>query len=108
MVEAEGKVTYGFCVSLTESQYNKIADYEKMGEESMISMIPKSGEPIIDALCFIHKDLEKFVYPCLALLEAIAKTDAAYYYNDDSDIAMNAFLEVFITNGVLNELEGSE
>ncbi len=108
MVEAEGKVTYGFCVSLTESQYNKIAEYEKLSEESMVSMIPKSGDSTLDALCFIHKDLEKFVYPCFSLLEAVAKTDSAYYYNDDSDIAMNAFLDVFVTNGVTNQIEGSE
>lgn len=108
MVEAEGKVTYGFCVALTEAQYTKIANYEKMSEESMVSMTTKDGGDQLDALCFVHKDLERFVYPSFGLLEAVARTDAAYYYNDESDIAQNTYIEVAIINGTNNQEEGVE
>jgi len=84
MVESEGKLTYGFCMPLTEEQYNKIASFEKLSEESMVSMMTKDGSNTLDALCFMHKQLDKFVYPCFPLLEAVAKTDAAYYYNDET------------------------
>ena len=53
---------------------------------------------------------ETFTYPCYPLIEAVAKTDAAFYYlsKDESTVGRQDYIEMPIINGINSEEEGQE
>lgn len=70
---------------MTNDQYDKISQFETQTEEQLVNVELKDGSGFVDALTFIQPENQKFVYPCFALLNSIAQSDAMYYKDDQGD-----------------------
>ena len=74
----------------------------------MVSCEMKDGSGLVDALTFVTPEVGKFVYPCFALLNSIASTDAVYYKDDEGEAGFQTFVQIPIINAETRVEEGVE
>ena len=99
--------TKGYFTRLSAAEYQTVKEYFKVGDEWEVTVHPADGEPPVDCKTLLLNE-ETFTYPCYPLIEAVAKTDAAYYYlsKDETTVGKQDYIEMPIINGATSAEEG--